>query len=211
MGIIISNSSTKLNLCFQATVGYGYPAYVPDQQKVIYKYRKHKVDIKSPGLWSSSATAATEFNLDANQLNALQHSLTQKLCAIPTSNGDESVLIASEIIATLFQNTDRRILIVCHSGKALTKLLADIKMYTDDMARIANHNVNDQLDQVNLNQITSNYPKTAIYKLINAYRYVLHSGYRDAVSQFTELQSQMKQYGVQDNSMDNYLRIQVRN
>ncbi|XP_037031769.1 uncharacterized protein LOC119071146 [Bradysia coprophila] len=186
----------------------GYPSYVPDQQKVIYKYRKHKVDIKNPTSWSSSEAAATTFNLDASQLNALQRALTQKLCAISTSNHDESVVIASEIIAMLFHNTDRRILIVCHSGKALTKILADVEMYTDNIARIASHNINDELDHFNLNQIQSNRPGVGIWKLINAYRYTLHSGYRDAVNEFTELQ--LKQAEMQDNFMDKYLRIQTQ-
>lgn len=168
------------------------------------------MDIKNQALWASSEAAATTFNLDANQLNALQRALTQKLCAISTSNYDESVIIASEIIATLFQNTDRRILIVCHSGKALTKILADIRMYSDDMARIAHYNVDDQLNQFNLNQINSNSRGAGIFKLINAYRYKLHCGYREAVNEFTELQLQMKEFGMQANFMDRYLRIQVR-
>ncbi|KAG4070493.1 hypothetical protein HA402_005725 [Bradysia odoriphaga] len=186
----------------------GYPSYIPDQQKVIYKYRKHKVDIKNPTSWSSSEAAATTFNLDASQLNALQRALTQKLCAISTSNHDESVVIASEIVAMLFHNTDRRILIVCHSGKALTKILTDVEMYTEDIARIANHNINDELDHYNLNQIQSNRQDADIYKLINAYRYTLHNGYRDAVNEFTELQ--MKQAEMQDNFMEKYLWIQMQ-
>lgn len=167
------------------------------------------MDIKIQARWSSSETAATTFNLDANQLNAIQSSLTQKLCAIPASNNDESVLIASEIIATLFQNTDRRILIVCHSGIALSKILADVQRYTDDIARIANHNINDRLDQFNLKQIHANQSSEGIYKLINAYRFKLHSGYREAVNEFTALQLQMQQHGMQDNCMDTYRRIQV--
>lgn len=116
--------------------------------------------------------------------------------------------IASEIIATLFQNTDRQILIVCHSGKALTKILTDVEMYTQDIARITYHTVNDQLDQFNLKPSHSNNLGAGIYKFINAYRYTLHTGYRQAVNEFTELQ--MKLYdGMQDNFMDKYLRIQV--
>lgn len=198
-----------MTLCyFSSQTDIGYPAYVPDQQNVIYKYRKHKVDIKNQASWASSQAAATTFNLDANQLDALQRSLTQKLCVISTSNHDESAVIASEIIATLFQNTDRQILIVCHSGRALTKILADIVLYTKDMARIVNFNINDQLDQFNLNQIQSNIRGEGIYRLINAYRYTLHSGYREAVNEFTELQAEM--YEMQENFMDRYLRIQVR-
>ncbi len=78
------------------------------------------------------------------------------------------------------------------------------------MVRITNHNLNDQLDKFNLNQIQSNHPNTSIYKLINAYRYQLHNSYREAVNEFTELQLQMKLHGMQDNFMDRYLRIQVR-
>lgn len=176
---------------------------------MIYKYRKHSIDIKDPSSWSSEAAAAA-FNLDIKQLNALQRSLTQKVCAISTTKENENVLIATEIIATLYQNTDCRILIVCHSGKTLTKLLADIEMYTEDIARIANHDINDQLDQFNLNKICSNYPNANIYKLINAYRYILHTGYKEAVEQFTELQMKMKESPMRHNFMDEYLRIQVR-
>lgn len=179
---------------------------MPDQKKVIYKYRKHKIDIKNPSSWPGPSA----FNLDENHLNALKQSLTHKICAIPTLTEEEDVFIASEIIATLFQNTNAQILIVCHSGRVLGKLLADIEMYTQDIARIENHGMNDDLDKFNLNEIYLNYSIEQIYELINAYRYVLHSGYRNAVEKFTELQTKMKEPGMQDNHMNEYINIQVR-
>lgn len=172
---------------------------------MIYKYRKHCIDIKNTSSWPSSAA----FNLNENHLDALKQSLTQRICSITTSAANDNVLIASETIATLFQNTDAQILIVCHSGKVLTKILSDIEMYTQDIARIEYRKLNDQLDKFNLNEINSNYSSENIYKLINALRYTLHCGYRTAVGKFTALQMEMKGHNIRDNYMEEYLNIQV--
>lgn len=137
--------------------------------------------MRNTSTWPTPA----ELKLNASQVDALKHALTNRFSVIQGPPGCGKTFIGLQIIATLLMNTDAQILIVCYTNHALDQFLSGLLRYTDSIVRIGNQSKNENLDRFNLKLLCGE--NTTNDKRIKTSLFKLKGAYAEAVQEFDEI------------------------
>lgn len=124
------------------------PKYIDRLANVNYSHRGKTFNVTSP---------ADELpklkGMNDSQLEAYYAALQREFCLIQGPPGTGKTFIGIEILKTLLNNTDERILIVCYTNRALDEVLTGLLNVTRDFVRLGSQSKNLKLDEFNIKEL----------------------------------------------------------